>query len=137
MQSNQNIYICSVKKGFIYIILLFFILHNTSLDQLLKLPTLVAHYMEHKKLNQDISIVDFLAMHYSGNNLNNNHDDRDWELPYKSIDFQNLVHSYVPLAKACVIKQASYQPVHINYPVFRDQYLPQPALSALFRPPKA
>jgi hypothetical protein len=93
--------------------------------------------MEHKELNDDIGIMDFLCMHYSGNNLNNNHDDRDWQLPYKTIDFNSLAHSYAPLAKAGYIKQVHYQSITIHYPVFEDQYLPQPALSSLFRPPKA
>lgn len=75
-------------------------------------------------------------MHYGGNDLNDNDDDRDQQLPYKTIDVQSLGHSYIPLAKAVVIKHILYQPTAINYPVFKDRYLPQPALSSLFRPPK-
>lgn len=76
-------------------------------------------------------------MHYGGNDLNDNDDDRDNQLPYKTIDVQSLGHSYVPLAKAAHIKHAQYLSVIMHYPVLKDNYLPQPALSTLFRPPKA
>ncbi|PSL45709.1 hypothetical protein CLV51_104416 [Chitinophaga niastensis] len=76
-------------------------------------------------------------MHYWGHDINDNDDDRDMQLPYKQVDIRTLYHSFIPLAKVISIKQQLYSPVAINYPVLKDNYLPEPALSSLFRPPKA
>ncbi|WP_315816201.1 hypothetical protein [Paraflavitalea speifideaquila] len=59
------------------------LLNDTSLNQLLKLPALIGHYMEHHQLDNRVDFVQFLAMHYWGTDLNDNDDDRDMQLPYK------------------------------------------------------
>lgn len=123
-----------MKKGRIYILFLLFILHNTALNQLLKLPVLVTHFLEHREAKRDLSITEFLCMHYSGEK---DHDSTDHKLPYKQVDVHNLQHSFVPLARAITIKQQECRSCSINYPVLKDNYLPDPARDALFRPPRA
>ncbi|RFM28511.1 hypothetical protein [Deminuibacter soli] len=113
------------------------VLHSTALNQLLKLPVLVAHYIEHQHRDSHISVLDFLSMHYWGKDINDNDDDRDRQLPFKTVDMHSLHCSFVPLLKPIALKQREDHCTVINYPAIKDQYLPDPARASLFRPPRA
>lgn len=117
--------------------MLIFILHHTALDQLLKIPALIVHYQEHHQLNQHLSVKDFLCMHYCGEDDNDGDNDRDMQLPYKTVDVHTLHHTFIPLAKVVAVKQQTFSEITIHYPALKDNYLPEPALTSLFRPPRA
>lgn len=104
---------------------------------MLKFPTLVSHFLEHQQRQADIGVLEFLCMHYGGNDQNDNDDERDKQLPYKSVEMHAHHSSFIPLAKSISIRCQEYLPLEINYPVLKDNYLPEPALSSLFRPPRA
>ena len=62
---------------------------NTELVQLLKLPTLIHHYLEHHDDKNDdeygISFIDFLKNHYNENNHHSDNDKNDHQnLPFKT-----------------------------------------------------
>lgn len=61
-------------------LLALYINSNTELHELMRLPLLVEHFTEHKKMVGDISFWEFLAMHY---NTNVAHDADDNQLPFK------------------------------------------------------
>jgi hypothetical protein len=64
-----------------------FLCVNTELHQLLKLPFLVHHYMEHKAKNPDCTVLDFLKDHYANNNLQSAQTDKEHKnLPFKTTD---------------------------------------------------
>ncbi|MBS0027516.1 hypothetical protein ACTJJ0_19920 [Chitinophaga sp. 22321] len=126
-----------MKKRAAYILLLIFILHHTAFDQLLKIPALVLHYQEHHQRNSQLSVMDFLCMHYWGQDDDDGDHDRDMQLPYKTVDLHALQLSFIPLAKAIAVKQQTFREIRIDYPALKDNYLPEPALTSLFRPPKA
>ena len=64
---------------------------NTSIGQLLKIPNLIEHYIEHKnELNTaSISFIDFLESHYSKNAENNPEEHQD--LPFKTFEIASTV----------------------------------------------
>ncbi len=65
------------------LLLLIFSLSGTEFGQLLRLPLLINHYLEHKKGHSDLSITDFLLIHYSRQHQEGaNEEDR--QLPFKS-----------------------------------------------------
>ncbi len=52
-------------KKLISILLLFlYLVSTTELYQLLKIPELIEHYVEHKELNPDMTLTAFLRTHY-------------------------------------------------------------------------
>jgi hypothetical protein len=62
---------------------LVFSLSGTEFGQLLRLPLLVNHYLEHKKAHNELSIGDFILIHYSQQHQDGaNEEDR--QLPFKS-----------------------------------------------------
>ena len=53
-----------MKKWVSILLLSLYLLSTTELNQLLKLPVLIEHYLEHKNLNPEMTLVAFFKMHY-------------------------------------------------------------------------
>lgn len=56
----------------------------TELNQLLKTPILIQHFITHKKENPKLSFVGFLEMHYFNGNPHDKDYNQDMRLPFKS-----------------------------------------------------
>lgn len=84
-----------MKKVVAISFLFVFLSANTELHQLLKLPMLLNHFLEHHDQEPDESLADFLNEHYSEthNHSDNEHHDHD-NLPFKSNDCATM-HSNV------------------------------------------
>lgn len=125
-----------MKKIIIYIFI-FLIASNVGIfQQFYKLPVLFQHFKEHKERNK-VSFIDFLAMHYWGEDLNDDDADRDMQLPFKNISGYSLHLVFIPTEK-----QAIYIPFTIN--LTETNSIPytcnlhsNPALFSVFRPPVA
>ena len=127
-----------MKRTFSILLLLIFLTVNTEAHQLLKLPILVHHYIEHKKQNQKISFADFLNMHYVMADDGDGDTAEDMQLPFKSDN---------ACANVCSIgfvSQANYQltikitPTENN--VFNNhsvEFLSSAFLSSIWQPPKS
>jgi hypothetical protein len=125
-----------VRKLCLYIPFAVFFLSTTSLSQLFKLPVLVAHYIEHQQLDRSISILDFLSMHYWGQDIDDNDQDRDMQLPFKTGE-QNTNAQVVVMPSFQVTIEKPLVTGNTMQPVFSDADLTNPALATLFRPPRA
>jgi len=124
-----------VKKAGGYFILFLLLFSNLSLSQLVKLPVLVQHYKEHKQRDQNVGLLDFLAMHYWGKDLDDNDQDRDDQLPFKAFQKVSIEHFSTP-QKNLALKAIIYFN-ESDFPVTGDDYLPNPQLGALFKPPQS
>ena len=71
-----------------FILLGLYVLGTTEACQFLKLPLLVSHFIEHNQQNNSsISFFEYLTLHYNGENQHNDeHQDNDNQLPFKSVD---------------------------------------------------
>jgi len=69
---------------------------NTELGQLFRLPKLVSHYFQHRQLDPSVTFIDFLAMHYGGDDGTTADDDIDNQLPYHHVDNHCLSIVYYP-----------------------------------------
>lgn len=52
--------------------------------ELLKLPVVFQHYQEHKQLNKDLTLLEFLDIHYMHGSPHDTDYDRDMQLPFKA-----------------------------------------------------
>ncbi|MDA6070253.1 hypothetical protein NJT12_11550 [Flavobacterium sp. AC] len=100
------------------------------------MPILIEHYNEHQQ-RQNVSFIDFLEMHYWGEDLNDNDTDRDMQLPFKHISSASFQLVFVPADKP-----AFYIPFNIGFSEFRiipytSNLYSNPALFSVFRPPIA
>jgi hypothetical protein len=125
-----------VKKVCVYILLMLMAADYIDLHQLFKLPILFQHFAEHKKRDHKIDLIDFLAMHYWGHDINDKDNDRDMQLPFKKADAHPIHVFFLPITRAFLVK-AYVQPVKVNHPVYQHIHFPNPAVSSLFRPPCA
>ena len=74
-------------KNLIAIPFLFiFLFANTEIGQLLKLPVLLHHYLEHHDEEASISFTDFLHKHYTEENSHSSPNKEHQRLPFKSHD---------------------------------------------------
>jgi hypothetical protein len=102
-------------RGWILYILIFSIADDCfAFDQLIKIPTLLVHYVEHKEKDVSVSFLDFLSMHYGGTDLNDGDNDRDMQLPFKKLTqnfgFVSVVLSspYIYLEKIWSLHKTTY-----------------------------
>lgn len=125
-----------MRKQIVYIFIFLIASNSSFVQQFYKLPILIEHYQEHKKL-MDLSFIDFLSMHYWGEDLNDNDDDRDMKLPFKTIN--NSSPSFV-----FILGDKNLLPVPLNLdlpqskiPTYRSDLFSDSNLLSLFRPPIA
>jgi len=109
---------------------------TTNLCQLVKLPMLYTHFQEHRQRNHNCDISSFLSMHYWGQDLDDNDDDRDMQLPFKKCDIHAPLFLFVQHSKT-IAPRPAYSPLRNNFGFDHDDAYYNPALEALFRPPRA
>jgi hypothetical protein len=126
-------------RKYISIALLFvFLSANTELHQLLRLPSLVQHFLEHKQADQSISFISFCKKHYAEENESHaaNHHDKHEKLPFKSHDCHVAHHA--PIFTESNTFQFEF-PISISYQdkmvAIEHQYL-STELSNIWQPPK-
>jgi hypothetical protein len=126
-----------VKKLLSIFLLSLYLLCGTELRELSKLGAFVTHYFEHKELNQNLSLIGFIEIHYSQNTSKNNDYDKDMKLPFKSHDCSS--HQ---VSESSFLSSINY---HIQEPNFsiesinissENAYLPSSYLSDIWQPPK-
>lgn len=125
-----------MKKVISIFILFTFLSVNTAFWEVLKLPLLIHHYIEHSQEDNNNSIIDFLAKHY-GKDINHHHNDHHHDhdkLPFKTIN----VHS---------VQVVYFQPLFIKFsrqiagkelktPILQQQNYSNAYLNSIWQPPK-
>ena len=105
----------------------------TEFHEVLRLPILVHHFIEHQAQVPEMSFFQFLAMHYKTDVA---HDSTDMELPFK--DCGNSVATSVFTMPDQKVALTVVPPTHA--PVFFSSYnsfIPASALDDIFQPPRA
>ena len=125
-----------MKKRAAYIFLAIYLLGATELNQLLKMPLLIEHYMEHKLDNGSLSLLSFMYMHYVGDDGDATDEQKDQNLPFKSAHFQ-MQNTVVFSVFKYEIPKIFVNNIRSVWPVMQSNYLSNIALGSLFRPPRA
>lgn len=84
-------------RKLVALLLLFSLISGTTIiGEFLKLPVVFLHYGEHRREENKISMIDFLACHYveDAHEIQDNDSERDQSLPFKS---DELVHAHFSL----------------------------------------
>jgi hypothetical protein len=111
------------------------LLAYTDIVQIFKIPNLFLHYQEHHSIDQSISFIDFLELHYVKCNNGKYKDDReDMKLPFKlqqnHINAQALVAFQPTIVSE--IESASYHNLFYSY---HSDIIPSIHTTSLLRPP--
>lgn len=126
-----------MKRAIVLPLLIAFLFANTELHQLLKLPVLMHHFIEHRHQNQQESLFLFLIEHYNDNSSHCNDNQNDHKnLPFKTHDCATM-HSTVVFntISSFVIEE----PISISLKVsaLKDKlFVPSTFLFNIWQPPK-
>lgn len=105
--------------------LLIFLSANTEFGQLLKLPVLIHHYLEHVELDENESLTNFLKVHYEReiNHPDDIHGDHE-NLPFKTTDchtaqipviLQSLRIEILPVTEKTAIQDKKIYSIEEHY----------------------
>ncbi len=82
------------------VLLTSFLLGGSLMTELMKMPILVQHYLEHKAENNKLSVEGFLKMHYASKQALNESHNKGGKLPFKTCTCHIailMIHSQVPI----------------------------------------
>jgi hypothetical protein len=115
-----------------------YLISVTELNQLVKFPVLIEHFMEHREKNHKLTLLDFLDMHYSQQHEMDADHDRDMQLPFKSHDgFSFAFMSVFVNGAANQISTKMHAPTTCHYSDYTDAFLSPVHLSSIWQPPKS
>ena len=124
-----------MKRALAHLLILLVLGETTLLNQLIKVPVLYTHFLEHHEINPGVDFYTFLEWHYWGDDDSDQDDDTDMQLPFKKFDHQSLTFLYHFSSK--VVLHSVYGPITKAFNTDLPQVYFDPALSSLFRPPRS
>lgn len=122
-------------KGLAIFLISIHLMGNTEVGQLFKLPQLIHHYFQHQRLDPGIRFIDFLAMHYAGDDGTTADDDLDKKLPYHNTDHSTVGIVYSPMVKDFPVAELPV-PFAREYNDRLQQGISSKHVLLIFQPPK-
>lgn len=93
-----------MRKALIISFAFIHLLGNTEFGQILRWPELFSHYFQHSRLNPEMSFLEFISMHYSGDDGTNADNDIDNKLPCRDIGHNSLALAFSPMVRTIAIE---------------------------------
>jgi hypothetical protein len=130
-----------LKKIIAIFFLSIFLCANTEIGQLLKLPTLVQHYFEHRNNKNDdelgISFISFLKNHYNQNSHHASdakHSHKN--LPFKTCNCQSFNTMMVLLQQPIFLLHHTAIISIIQITFYAEQHYTSKSFGSIWQPPK-
>ena len=109
---------------------------TTEIHQFLKIPLLITHYQHHKNNLPGMTLFDFLQLHYnSQEHPNDNDDQEDEELPFRSAGTIAHIDPFQPLLKELQLPSPRLTQ-QSEYSLYQDGN-PRHLAFAIFHPPQS
>lgn len=119
------------------ILLLLYLFSYTPLKELVKIPVLVGHYIHHIHEHPEMSVQQFISLHYLQGIVMDEDYEQDMQLPFKVLDLNsfNIIGLFVQVHR--------FHPDYVT-PGHHVQKIPadysflyqNPSLANVFHPPK-
>ena len=128
LKFGTNLFLRQVS---LFILSAVFAFSATELHQLIRLPQLVVHYHEHKRIDPSMSMFGFLQLHYTADHPMDNDDTDDNQLPFKTTEAIGHVDFSISIGRFHLNTQPEFEtavnqishpegdPCHRAYAVFR------------------
>jgi len=123
-----------MKKFIAISFLAVFLCASTEIHQILRLPVLIQHYLEHQEVNNNQSLAEFLTNHYS--NRQNHSDSNHNNLPFKTAD---CATAHVALAFANHAQYSVQSPTTFQEKassIYNDVIYSSAIVNSIWQPPK-
>lgn len=98
-----------MKKGIAILFLSIYLCTVTEAHELLKLPVVFQHFIEHQSEDKNITVFQFLKIHYGQDDVQDDDYARDMQLPFKTAGefFTSSIAPFVPLNSIIVLAYPS------------------------------
>jgi hypothetical protein len=127
-----------VKKLICILFLGVYLISSTELRQLLKFPLLIQHYAEHKEQNNNLGLLQFLAMHYNDEGIIDLDYSKDQQLPFKSQGgYTGAVLSVFELTPFYSLVPKTEIVLPVAHAISNDIFISSSFRSSIWQPPKA
>lgn len=126
-----------MKKTMVFLVLSLYLISTTELYQLLKLPAFVEHFTAHQKQDKNISLWQFVSLHYANGDLKDADHAQDMKLPFKTHDNCNFINLnvLVPQLNFSIMGPYSVMTTKIVYG-YKQPFSDYRHLSSIWQPPK-
>ncbi|MTG97517.1 hypothetical protein [Myroides albus] len=114
--------------------MLIFLVSTTEFGQLLKVPLLIEHYVEHKTNNPNLTMWGFLQIHYSESHKEEG-DPVDEKLPFVTHHFVSIIGIVTP-TPVLKIERIRFNTIHDKIHAFDEDEVESSYLSSIWQPPK-
>lgn len=127
-----------LKKLIPIFLLSIYLISLTELNQLVKLPVLIEHFIEHKEKDTKLSVFKFLTSHYAQEDDHDGDEEREMDLPFKSHDgcLNSVVIAFMPNNIDGLIIKPSFIETKTCF-IYSEQFLSSSHLSSIWQPPKS
>jgi hypothetical protein len=104
--------------------------------QLLKMPMLIEHYFDHRGENKDLTLFQYLNIHYSNPHPKDSNDAKDKRLPFKSTyDCASAISgNYILTETFALERPESEEPK--KQAVYKNQFLLNNLFTKIWQPPR-
>jgi hypothetical protein len=117
--------------------LLIFLCANTAIGQLLKLPVLIHHYLEHHDGDAGISFADFLYKHYTEEKPHPSENGEHENLPFKNYD-PGLSQTSLLFQSPIGFELKAVNPISAKVNIsYSEGFYSSSILSRIWQPPKS
>jgi hypothetical protein len=127
-----------VKQILAIFLLVVYTCTGSTLQQLQKAPVLAAHYLEHQAMTTDISLTQYLVLHYLSGNVKDADYERDMQLPFKTTDV--VVSATTPLIIPAPFPELNFNlppPAHVHGAVLDVDFHSSQFLFSIWQPPRS
>ncbi len=125
-----------MRKVISVILITLYFFGATDAYQLLKVPNFFAHYKIHKTENPDISIIDFIQIHYSGFLVIDADYEEDMQLPFKTTQEEFSVSANIILPPRYSMPLKRPENIKPVYSDLKAAYPPNFKVEPIFQPPR-
>lgn len=103
----------------------------------MKVSTLIEHYYEHRSLDIDLGIIDYLIMHYVDDTNKHADHDRDMQLPFKQGTAISFAIVFFEHPKFDLPQKSDYLSVSQTLSQYKCPYQAKETLFRIWQPPRA
>jgi len=127
-----------LKKTLTVFFLFLYLTSFTEFKEFFKLPILVEHYFEHQESNRNLTLLNFLAIHYNEDNSKFPDFQKDMKLPFKSHEncVNNVVVGCVPHSIFSIDFNLNHFIENVSPSIFKEIIYSSNILSSIWQPPK-
>ena len=125
-----------MKKTLAILFTCIYLFGGTDASQFLKLPHLIAHYVEHKKENPATTLVSFFKIHYVDPQPYDADYAKDMQLPFKTIPNAFFRNTPSLLTQIVVVKPELTLTNQRTVAVFTEDFLSSLLHNKIFQPPR-